>query len=84
VENLLFVARWVRNGQVVRSGLDVKEGNWLSWLEGNPFRKLHGSINKRERLSYKHHFYHIEYILLCKVYCRYSMIHVKLHKSDVA
>jgi hypothetical protein len=30
---------------VVRSGLALKKEIGLSWLEGNPLRKLHGSIN---------------------------------------
>jgi hypothetical protein len=34
----------------------------LSWLESNPLSKLHGSINKRERLSNYHLLNIIEYL----------------------
>jgi hypothetical protein len=31
---------------------DLSDNIGLSWLEGNPLRKLHGIINKRARISY--------------------------------
>jgi hypothetical protein len=36
------------SGQVVRSGLALNRESGLRWLEGNPLRKLHKSINKRQ------------------------------------
>jgi len=36
VENFLSVAKWVRSGQVVRSGLDVKEGNLVKFVRREP------------------------------------------------
>jgi hypothetical protein len=47
-------------------------------------RNLYGSINKKERFSFLSPIEHIEYMLYCKVYCMYSLIHLKLHKYDVA
>jgi hypothetical protein len=35
-------------GQVVRSWLTLKSGKWVKVVKGNPLRKLHESINKRQ------------------------------------
>jgi hypothetical protein len=45
--------------QVVRSG--------LRWLEGNPLRKLHKSINKRQGSPILKKLEHIEYLQVTKV-----------------
>jgi hypothetical protein len=44
---------------------------------------LHESINKRQGSLISITLEHNEYLLLCKAYCKYSLIHLKLQKSEV-
>jgi len=39
VENLIFVAKWVRSGQVARSGLALKEGKWVELVRRKPLEE---------------------------------------------
>jgi hypothetical protein len=56
------------SGQVVRSGLVPKIRKvGLRWLKGNPLRKLHKSINKRQRSLILITLEHIEYLQVTEV-----------------